>query len=63
VDVASQLTPRVAYKLVTYTFGSLLHLFLQVLIVGQRRLGGPGVAVVFGSWPGCLCGTPATFWP
>jgi signal transduction histidine kinase len=39
VDVASQLSPLVAYKLVTYTFGSLLHLFLMVLILGQRRLG------------------------
>ena len=39
MDVASQLTPLVAYKLVTYTFGSLLHLSLMVLILGQRRLG------------------------
>ena len=39
MDVASQLSPLVAYKLVTYTLGSLLHLFLMVLILGQRRLG------------------------
>jgi Histidine kinase-, DNA gyrase B-, and HSP90-like ATPase len=39
VDVASQPSPLVAYKLVIYTFGSLLHLFLMVLILGQRRLG------------------------
>jgi len=40
VDVASQLSPLVTYKLIAYTFGSLLHLFLMVLILGQRRLGG-----------------------
>ena len=39
MDIVSQLSPLVAYKLVTYTLGSLLHLFLMVLILGQRGLG------------------------
>ncbi len=39
MDVAYELSPLVAYKLIAYTFGALLHLFLMVLIVGQRRLG------------------------
>ncbi len=39
MDVASELSLLVAYKLVVYTFGSLLHLFLMVLILSQRRLG------------------------
>ena len=38
MDVASALTPLVALKLVIYSFGSLVHLFLMVLILGQRRL-------------------------
>ena len=39
MDVASQLSPLVAYKLVIYSSGCLLHLFLMVLILSQRRLG------------------------
>jgi signal transduction histidine kinase len=38
VDVASELTSLVAFKLIVYSLGSLVHLFLMVLIVGQRRL-------------------------
>jgi hypothetical protein len=38
VDVAYELTPLVATKLVVYTFGALIHLFLMVLILGNRRL-------------------------
>jgi signal transduction histidine kinase len=38
VDVAYELTPPVAAKLVVYTFGTLIHLFLMVLILGNRRL-------------------------
>jgi len=38
VDVAYELTPLVAAKLVVYTFGALVHLFLMVLILGNRRL-------------------------
>jgi len=38
VDVAYELTPLVATKLVVYTFGTLIHLFLMVLILGNRRL-------------------------
>jgi signal transduction histidine kinase len=38
VDVAYGLTPLVAAKLVVYTFGTLIHLFLMVLILGNRRL-------------------------
>jgi signal transduction histidine kinase len=38
VDVASELTPLVAFKLFVYSFGALIHLFLMVLILGQRRL-------------------------
>jgi len=38
VDVAYELTPLVAAKLVVYTFGTLVHLFLMVLILGNRRL-------------------------
>ena len=39
MDVASELTLLVAGKLVIYSLGSLVHLFLMVLILGQRRLG------------------------
>jgi len=39
VDSAAKFSPRVAYKLIAYTFGSLLHLFLMVLILGHRRIG------------------------
>jgi signal transduction histidine kinase len=38
VDVAYELTPLVATKLVVYTFGALTHLFLMVLILGSRRV-------------------------
>ncbi|MBI1940828.1 MAG: hypothetical protein HYS33_04880 [Acidobacteria bacterium] len=38
MDVAFELTPLVAGKLVVYSLGSLVHLFLMVLILGQRRL-------------------------
>jgi signal transduction histidine kinase len=38
VDVAYELTPLVASKLIVYTFGTLVHLFLMVLILGNRRM-------------------------
>jgi signal transduction histidine kinase len=38
LDVASELAPLVAFKLIVYSLGSLVHLFLMVLILGQRRL-------------------------
>ena len=38
MDVAYELTPLVATKLIVYTFGTLIHLFLMVLILGNRRL-------------------------
>lgn len=38
MDVAYGLTPLVDAKLVVYTFGTLIHLFLMVLILGNRRL-------------------------
>ncbi|MBZ5561415.1 MAG: hypothetical protein LAP13_03235 [Acidobacteriia bacterium] len=38
MDVASELTLLVASKLIVYTFGALIHLFLMVLILGNRRL-------------------------
>lgn len=38
MDVAFELTPLVARKLIVYSLGSLVHLFLMVLILGQRRL-------------------------
>ena len=38
MDVAFEFTPLVASKLIVYTFGSLVHLFLMVLILGNRRL-------------------------
>ncbi|MGA3325758.1 MAG: ATP-binding protein [Terriglobia bacterium] len=38
MDVAYGLTPLVVSKLVVYTFGTLIHLFLMVLILGNRRL-------------------------
>ena len=38
MDVAYELTPLVATKLVVYTFGALIHLFLMVLILWNRRL-------------------------
>ena len=38
MDVAFELTPLVAGKLIVYSLGALVHLFLMVLILGQRRL-------------------------
>jgi signal transduction histidine kinase len=38
VESAFEFTSLVAAKLIVYTFGSLVHLFLMVLILGQRRL-------------------------
>jgi signal transduction histidine kinase len=38
MDVASELTALVAFKLIVFSFGTLVHLFLMVLILGQRRL-------------------------
>lgn len=38
MDVASELTPLVDTKLVIYSLGALVHLFLMLLIVGNRRL-------------------------
>lgn len=38
MDAASELTLLVAFKLVVYSLGALVHLFLMVLILGQRRL-------------------------
>jgi signal transduction histidine kinase len=38
VDVASELSPLVAFKLIVFSLGALVHLFLMVLILGQRRL-------------------------
>lgn len=38
MEYAFEFTPLVAFKLIVYTLGSLVHLFLMVLIMGQRRL-------------------------
>jgi signal transduction histidine kinase len=38
VDVASDLSLLVAFKLIVFSLGALVHLFLMVLILGQRRL-------------------------
>jgi signal transduction histidine kinase len=38
VESAFEFTSLVAAKLIVYAFGSLVHLFLMVLILGQRRL-------------------------
>ena len=38
LDSAFELTPLVALKLIVYSLGALVHLFLMVLIMGQRRL-------------------------
>ncbi len=38
MDVAFEFTPLAACKLIIFTLGSLVHLFLMVLILGQRRL-------------------------
>ena len=38
MDVASDLSPLVAFKLIVFSLGALVHLFLMVLILGQRRL-------------------------
>ncbi len=36
MEAAFELTPLVACKLIVYTFGALVHLFLMVLILGRR---------------------------
>lgn len=38
MDAAYGLTPLIAAKLVVYTFSTLIHLFLMVLILGNREL-------------------------
>ncbi len=38
MEVAFNFSPLVAGKLIVYTFGALVHLFLMVLVLGQRRL-------------------------
>ena len=38
MDIAFELTPLTACKLIVYSFGALVYLFLMVLILGQRRL-------------------------
>jgi len=38
LEIAFDLTPLVAAKLIVYSFGALIHLFLMVLILGQRRM-------------------------
>jgi len=38
LEVAFDFSSLVAFKSIVYTFGGLVHLFLMVLIVGQRRL-------------------------
>lgn len=38
MDVASELSSLVAFKLIVFSLGALVHLFLMVLILGQRRL-------------------------
>ncbi len=38
MEVAFDFSPLVACKLIVYTFGALVHLFLMVLVLGQRRL-------------------------
>jgi signal transduction histidine kinase len=38
VDVATELSSLVAFKLIVFSLGALVHLFLMVLILGQRRL-------------------------
>ena len=38
MDIAFDLTPLVAARLIVYSLGALVHLFLMVLILGQRRL-------------------------
>jgi signal transduction histidine kinase len=40
LESAFEFTPLVASKLIVYTFGSLIYLFLMVLILGQRRMRG-----------------------
>jgi signal transduction histidine kinase len=39
MDFAYELTPLVAAKLMVYSLGALVHLFLMVVLLGQRRLG------------------------
>ena len=38
MEAAFEFTPLVAFKLIVYTFGTLIYLFLMVLILGQRRM-------------------------
>ncbi len=38
MEFAYEFTPRVAASLIVYSLGSLIYLFLMVLILGQRRL-------------------------
>jgi signal transduction histidine kinase len=38
LEIAFDLTPLAAAKLIIYSFGALIHLFLMVLILGQRRM-------------------------
>jgi signal transduction histidine kinase len=38
LEVAFDFSSLIAFKSIVYTFGGLVHLFLMVLIVGQRRL-------------------------
>ena len=38
MDVASELSSLVAFKLIVFSLGALVYLFLMVLILGQRRL-------------------------
>ena len=47
MEVAHELTLLVAFKLIVYTFGALVYLFLMVLILGNRagldsRRAAPG---------------------
>ena len=38
MEAAYELNSIVTFKLIVYTFGALVHLFLMVLILGNRRL-------------------------
>ena len=38
MEQAYELSPLVAFKLIVYTFGALVYLFLMVLILGNRWL-------------------------
>ncbi len=39
METAYELTPLVGLKLIAFSLGSLVHLFLMVVILGQRRMG------------------------